>query len=337
MKSLTLFNNKGGVGKTTLTYHLAHMLSRIGLRVVALDYDPQCNLTFGMLGKRMFALWDRPTEDCAHAAACLEPVRQGRGLLRPPQLAEVADRLWLLPGHLDLSRFEQTLAEQWPRVMATDNERALDVVLSLSALAHRAAESVAADLVLLDVGPSLGAINHSAMLACDNVVVPMAWDWFSLQALLNIGPSIKEWRDDWQTVRERFLRSHPYAAFATHRFQPIGYVLQQRINQPDMDSIGYEAIGENVQRVFRTHLLQKGRLQDGAATDPDEHRLAMVDHYAALAPLSQLFCKPMFDLTQADGAVGGQVRMVRECRRTIEALARKICRRMDIPLPLPPP
>ena len=226
--------------------------------------------------------------------------------MRPPQLAEVADRLWLLPGHLDLSRFEQTLAEQWPRVMATDNERALDVVLSLSALAHRAAESVAADLVLLDVGPSLGAINHSAMLACDNVVVPMAWDWFSLQALLNIGPSIKEWRDDWQTVGERFLRSHPYAAFATHRFQPIGYVLQQRINQPDMDSIGYEAIGENVQRVFRTHLLQKGRLQDGAATDPDEHRLAMVDHYAALAPLSQLFCKPMFDLTQADGAVGGR-------------------------------
>ncbi|WP_226941362.1 ParA family protein [Janthinobacterium violaceinigrum] len=44
MKILSVFNNKGGVGKTTLTYHLAHSLSELGNKVLIIDADPQCNL-----------------------------------------------------------------------------------------------------------------------------------------------------------------------------------------------------------------------------------------------------------------------------------------------------
>lgn len=42
---VTVFNNKGGVGKTTLTYHLAHALGELGKKVLLVDLDPQCNLT----------------------------------------------------------------------------------------------------------------------------------------------------------------------------------------------------------------------------------------------------------------------------------------------------
>jgi cellulose biosynthesis protein BcsQ len=45
MKSLTLFNNKGGVGKTTMTFNLAHMFARLGRTVAIIDCDPQCNLS----------------------------------------------------------------------------------------------------------------------------------------------------------------------------------------------------------------------------------------------------------------------------------------------------
>ena len=45
MKTLAFFNNKGGVGKTTLVYHLAWMFAELGLSVLAADLDPQANLT----------------------------------------------------------------------------------------------------------------------------------------------------------------------------------------------------------------------------------------------------------------------------------------------------
>ncbi|WP_210501198.1 ParA family protein, partial [Pantoea ananatis] len=45
MKTISVFNNKGGVGKTTLTYHIAHSISEMGFKVLMIDADPQCNLT----------------------------------------------------------------------------------------------------------------------------------------------------------------------------------------------------------------------------------------------------------------------------------------------------
>ena len=45
MKTIAFFNNKGGVGKTTFTFHLGYALEQIGKRVLFVDLDPQCNLT----------------------------------------------------------------------------------------------------------------------------------------------------------------------------------------------------------------------------------------------------------------------------------------------------
>lgn len=56
-----LFNNKGGVGKTTLTFNIAHMMARLGKRVVVLDFDPQCNLTAMFLeDETLIELWREP-------------------------------------------------------------------------------------------------------------------------------------------------------------------------------------------------------------------------------------------------------------------------------------
>ncbi|HWE88689.1 MAG TPA: AAA family ATPase [Pseudonocardiaceae bacterium] len=59
MICLALFDNKCGVGKTTLTYHLAHMFQRFGARVLAVDLDPQSNLTAAFLSEDDLAImWD---------------------------------------------------------------------------------------------------------------------------------------------------------------------------------------------------------------------------------------------------------------------------------------
>jgi cellulose biosynthesis protein BcsQ len=58
MKIISIFNNKGGVGKTTLMYHLAHILGEMGKKVLILDLDPQCNMSlYGMPEENLEKIW----------------------------------------------------------------------------------------------------------------------------------------------------------------------------------------------------------------------------------------------------------------------------------------
>ena len=59
MKIISVFNNKGGVGKSTLTYHLGYTLAEQGSRVLMVDLDPQCNLTIcAMMEEQLHKIWE---------------------------------------------------------------------------------------------------------------------------------------------------------------------------------------------------------------------------------------------------------------------------------------
>jgi chromosome partitioning protein len=120
MTTVALFNNKGGVGKTTLAFHLAHMIARLGTRVLAADLDPQANLTSAFFDESQLELfWDPDSQGTILNA--VEPILRGLGDIVVPPVREAADRLWVLPGDLGLSRFEDRLSEEPGRVamMAT--------------------------------------------------------------------------------------------------------------------------------------------------------------------------------------------------------------------------
>jgi len=62
LQSISVFNNKGGVGKTTLTFHLAHALAELGKRTLVVDLDPQCNLTiFALPDETIWKMWAAET------------------------------------------------------------------------------------------------------------------------------------------------------------------------------------------------------------------------------------------------------------------------------------
>lgn len=337
MRSLVLFNNKGGVGKTTLTFNIAHMLARKGYRTVALDYDPQCNLSAIFLSQDALAeLWVpdetnalQNAEPARTVADCIDLVRKGEGGVREPKLHEVDENLWLLPGHLDLSRFEQPLAEEFGKILGRDNERAFNVTTALDVLSNKAAAQVNADIVIIDVSPSLGALNRAALLACDAVVVPLAPDLFSLQGLANVGPTLRDWREDWDVVAKKRLSSKKPDSPPIHQFLPIGYIVQQHLARVDRIHAGYQRWASRIPSYFHEHVLGEQNYANNLQIEADDQCLALIKHFATLVPLAQEARKPIFDLKSADGIGGRQIQTVVRCRQEFELLVGKLVERLD--------
>ena len=73
MKLMTIFNNKGGVGKTTLLYHLANVLAEMGKKVLLIDLDPQCNLSlYGIEIEHLHEIWSKEDIFCGCIALIME-------------------------------------------------------------------------------------------------------------------------------------------------------------------------------------------------------------------------------------------------------------------------
>lgn len=323
---LTFFNNKGGVGKTSLVYHLAWMFSEMGKKVVAIDLDPQANLTSAFLPEsELEDLWDidaSPTADTIYQ--CVRPLTEVGDILTP-QTKQITQRLYLVPGDLSLAGFEDFLSQEWPHSLGSENPyRPFRILTAFWQIAQLAAKTHDADLILADVGPNLGAINRSALIGSDHVVIPLAADLFSLQGLRNLGPTLRAWRSDW---RKR-LENWPKPAFdlPACSMQPAGYIVQQHTERLSRPVQAYDKWAARIPAVYRSSVLDVP--EQNIAFESDEHCLARLKHYRSLVPMALEVRKPIFQLTAADGAIGSHSYAVKEARGHFHTLAEKILDRI---------
>ena len=332
---LAFFNNKGGVGKTSLVYHLAWMYFDLGLKVIAADLDPQANLTAAFLDEdRLEEIWEGGNTDSYNTIfRCVKPLLSGIGDIATPNLEKIEDGLSLLIGDLQLSGFEDELSSQWSDCLDR-KERAFRVisafwrVLSQSASVDSADDS--ADVILVDLGPNLGAINRAALIASDYVIVPLSPDLFSLQGLKNLGPTVRRWRGEWQ---ER-LPKNPVLdlALPPGKMQPIGYVILQHGVRFDRPVKAFQRWIERIPHTYNTEVIQRqGEIISTPARDPN--RLALLKHYQSLMPMAQESHKPIFHLKPADGAIGSHISAVRDVYQDFKALAQEIADRTELLLP----
>jgi chromosome partitioning protein len=325
---VTFFNNKGGVGKTTLVYHLAWMLKELGIRVVTLDLDPQANLTASFLSdERVEKLWSRANRRSVYGA--LAPLFEGEGGLGKPYVEEIADGLSLVPGDLQLTGAEQELSSAWPESL-DGQRRAFRVLTAFSAIARQAASQTDAELVLVDVGPNLGAINRAAMVASDHVIVPLAPDLYSLQGLRNLGPTLEQWRQGWADRLDR-QPSGLGDPLPLGEMRPRGYVVLQHGTRVDRVVGAYDRWLRQVPGEYRRSVLQEDAIDPPLAAD-DEHCLGLLKHYHSLAPLAQEARKPLFLLRSADGAIGAHQSAVRDAYGHFATLARRLLEVTDVAL-----
>ncbi len=323
MKTIAFFNNKGGVGKTSLVYHLAWMYAELGVSVVAADLDPQANLTTMFLAEdRLEELW--PDSDSEHPKSILgtvSPILRGLGDISEPYIEQITQTLGLVVGDLGLSRFEAKLSSAWPDCLDRD-----EAAFRTESAFHRAilcaAEVRDADLVLIDVGPNLGAINRAAIIAANFVVFPLAPDLFSIQGLRNLGPTLRTWREEWQ---ERVARK-PYGSdlpLPSAAIIPVGYIVMQHAVRAGRPVQAYQKWIRQIPDVYRKEALNDVGTST-SSIDDDVHCLATLKHYRSLMPMAQEVRKPMFHLRAADGALGGHIHAVQDCYEDFKDLATSI-------------
>lgn len=205
MKKITIFNHKGGVGKTTLVVNLADALADMGHRVLVVDADPQCNLSAFHLSEDQLDhfLGESETEEAEAFNtlwAGVRPVVLGRGDVVPVELFEVRNNVLLLVGDVLLSQYEEELPAAWIDSFAR-KLRGYDVMCAFSRLTEILCKVHGIDYVLVDIGPNVGPLNRAILLDSDYFATPVAADLFSLRALGAVGHTLGRWVQDWQTVR----------------------------------------------------------------------------------------------------------------------------------------
>ncbi|MGE6761421.1 ParA family protein [Corallococcus interemptor] len=291
-QAICFFNNKGGVGKTTLVANLAAQMSlELGCKLLVVDADPQCNLTQYMLTDDEFI--DTYDQEPASIYSIIHPLSIGRGYSEKLPIRAVQKfGCDIVIGDPRLALKEDLLAQDW-RDAKAGGTRGLRTTFVFSDLFKKAKNY---DFVFIDMGPSLGAINRAILLSADFFVVPMSIDIFSLWAIKNIGEAVKIWRKELENGIElaEDPSEIPHLGKLNHiRF--LGYVTQQHKERTKAGSRRIVEAYDAINRRLPAEIEDK--LSTLYSSKDIEPHLGDIKHLASLAPKSQTLHAPMINVS----------------------------------------
>ncbi|MGQ3048294.1 MAG: ParA family protein [Niveispirillum sp.] len=347
MKQIAIFNHKGGVAKTTMTFHLAWMLAMLGKRTMVVDCDPQCNLTGVFLG-------DIDAEDYPFESQSPQKPRNIRDAVRPAfesrpymiQASEIfkstkQDGLYLLPGHVGLSEYESQLA------VAHELSNTLSALQNIPGALHHAIKKTGEhndiDFALIDMSPSLGAINQNLFMTSHAFIIPMAPDLFSAMALRSLARTLPKWAE-WgkKAANNAILRSADYP-FPDVIPKYIGSSVQNfrkraRNNEEAKPTYAFQKWFERLKEAKKNDLLLSLKNSNMLLREEDyQEANAPLDQFLmeigaldGLIATAQEIAKPVFAIdlstdTTYTGNVADTYRVkINDVRRGFEAGARKL-------------
>lgn len=301
MHIVSFFNHKGGVGKTTLVYNIGIALARQGRRVVLLDLDPQANLTSAALPEGRL---EEVIANDRTVHRCFKPLIDRSGDVELIDPEQIRDTVWLLPGHIALSDFEEIAPTGWTEAVA-GNPGGFRTSTAVHRLATGVATKVDADVVVMDLGPNVGALNRTAILASTGFVVPLAPDLFSLAALSSVGKSAVLWVAEWQAAIGSMRRRQLDLPFdiPAGMPSPLGYISQQFSIYRQEPTEAYRRWNVQIPQGYGDGILEPLR-EAGVVIPPGNARLGEVRNLSSLVPMAQQSNKAIFELsgTEARGA-----------------------------------
>lgn len=338
IKIVSFFNNKGGVGKTTLSVNIASFIAKTyGKRVLFIDVDPQSNSTQIILDDELREKVYVKGSNLTTLLTYLQPLLVGEPEINKDSspLPKEQNRFWvdLIPGHPRISLIEDILSEAWANCVGgkIGGFRITNWLKSLALTLNNHY-----DLIFIDLGPSLGALNRSVLLNSDYIIAPLGCDIFSLMGIENIATWIMSWDSAYQRAVDNIkisfpdeIKIYPITLNINNNFRLLGFSVQQYITKViDGERRGIRAyeeimvrvpdiVNENLNRFFPEGLSINDLI------------LGHIPHLYSLVPLAQTNNCPIHDLKASDGIVGNHFKMVKQYSELMDEVCMKLIKNME--------
>lgn len=304
MKLISLFNHKGGVSKTTTAFNLGWVLAEKGHKTLIVDGDPQCNLTGLVLDYNSVEDIEKfyAANPGCDLSTGLQPVMSGKmSGLNPGNPATTAnDNLFLYCGNLALSEIETQVS------VALTTSGAIPAIKnlpgSIGKLLRITGEAHNFEYIIVDMSPSVGALNQCLLMSSDYFIVPTSPDFFCVQAIRSLSSVVPRWnkavasfRDD--EVDYRLPNKPPkFIGFISQRYRPRSGAPAKSF-QRWIDIIK-ETVSEKLIPALEPIEMTISRDEFAAYSTTDEpYNLANIADFNSLIAQSQKFNVPIFALS----------------------------------------
>jgi chromosome partitioning protein len=296
-KKLVFFNNKGGVGKTTLAYNTAVRFAEMGYKTVLIDLDPQCNLSKLSLGpvfeKNLFS------DDQKTIFTVLEGVvKGGSDIDKTVQFQNIGEtgNLSILQGSLKLSEYENSLIGAYGDA-AQGTERGFFITSAIDRFLSEKGLHDEIDIFIIDTSPNLNLLNRVIFLGCDYFATPLMPDAFSVQGIENLGNTFEEWKDNWKKTAKVLARdkgiSHDKVLNGEGLF--IGYIINSYNQYSQKPIKSNEEWIDKIPQFIKVSLSEK-HCRNGLVEQSWKKPLCLIKDFGQLSPLGQIKNKAIFNL-----------------------------------------
>ncbi|UHG94669.1 ParA family protein [Spirosoma oryzicola] len=331
MRSIAIFNNKGGVGKTTLLCNLAaHYAINENKKVVIIDADPQSNSTLYMIDdEATLKLYNKGSGTLNDIFSALK--RKDQYYTKSlPIVKSSKFHVDIIPGDPQVSTFEDYLSKDWFDGIEKGTSRALRTTMIFKDLLFKL-ESLEYDLAFFDLGPSLGAINRAVLLSSDFFLIPMSADIFSLKAINNIEITLGDWRTNFAKGLQAYKQQEgePYEIQSKEIFSDLkfaGYVTQQyiaKMKDGQRQAVGaFERIIKQIPNTIEKQLIPL--FNPDSQLQSISYNLGEIPNLYSLIPFSQSSNAPIFSLGKEEGIVGAHFSKVKEYGDLLNDIANKL-------------
>lgn len=342
MLSISIINNKGGVGKTTLTCNVASYFAKIkNKRVLVVDCDPQCNATQLIMGEEFATnfYWNGSVKsNITTIRDVLQPIEDGDSHIseniKPILSSKNRFGVDLLPGHPGFSIIEDRLGAAWHDLLGGDIGGIRKSNWN-SVLCRRISDQY--DIVFFDLGPSLGSINRCVLIGCDYFLTPMGTDIFSILGVKNIA----NWIDHWVDLYEKSIalceqryprRLNGFGIIASPQIKHgyLGYTMQQYITKSKEGVRRATVAYENIIAMVPQEILSSLGKYFADGINIEEAKLGDVPHLYSLIPLAQSVASPILELRSNDGLVGSQFKQRDDYEKIIQGICQHLSENINL-------